>query len=81
MSKVRPAGQIRPSVKFYPARSLVMKYRAKRSYTVIWLAVLTFFIYPLETNSTLHNTTPNPLEFMVSGFPPEFSRKSTITSV
>ena len=26
MSKVRPAGQIRPSVKFYPARSLVMKY-------------------------------------------------------
>ena len=26
MSKVRPAGQIRPSVNFYPARSLVMKY-------------------------------------------------------
>ena len=56
MSKVRPAGQIRPSVKFYPARSLVMKY-----ITLVYCYLASSInILHLPTRDQQHFTQHNP---------------------
>ena len=77
MSKVRPAGQIRPSVTFYPARSLVMKYT-----TLVYCYLASSVnILHLPTRDQQHFTqhNPQPARIHSQWFPPEFSRKSTIT--
>ena len=63
MSKVRPAGQIRPSVKFYPARSLVMKY-----ITLVYCYLASSInILHLPTRDQQHFTQHNPQPARIHG--------------
>ena len=63
MSKVRPAGQIRPSVKFYPARSLVMKY-----ITLVYCYLASSInILHLPTRGQQHFTQDNPQPARIHG--------------
>ena len=63
MSKVRPAGQIRPSVKFYPARSLVMKYI---TLVYCYLASIIYILH-LPTRDQQHFTQHNPQPARIHG--------------
>ena len=63
MSKVRPAGQIRPSVIFYPARSLVMKYK---TLAYCYLAS-SINILHLPTRDQQHFTQHNPQRARIHG--------------
>ena len=63
MSKVRPAGQIRPSVKFCPARSLVMKY-----ITLVYCYLASSInMLHLPTRDQQHFTQHNPQAARIHG--------------
>ena len=63
MSKVRPAGQIRPPVKFYPARSLVMKH-----ITLVYCYLASSInIIHLPTRDQQHFTQHNPQPARIHG--------------